>query len=153
MQSWSRTESAHLCDTAACLISHLGFSPGKCAEGALTPCGASHIKTWDSIHLDHSSVWLESLCLHMCFLELGVETERDFLCLCRVSLDHTVVSTWGFRAVKVPLYCLPSSGTLYAHSDRFLLVILWDLSCTCICCTDHPESEHFNFNFFKKLLI
>ena len=43
MQYCPRTELAHLCDTTACLISHLDFSPGECVEGAMTPCGASHV--------------------------------------------------------------------------------------------------------------
>lgn len=44
MQYWPRTESTHLCDTTAGLISHLDFSPGECVEGAVTPCGTSHIR-------------------------------------------------------------------------------------------------------------
>lgn len=31
-------------DTTACLVCHLYVSAGECVEGAVTPCGASHIR-------------------------------------------------------------------------------------------------------------
>lgn len=91
MQSWSRTESAHLCDTTACLISHLDFSPGECAEGMVTPCGASHIR------LEIASIWISahsgitgvSVFAHV-FLGTWCGDKKTH---CRVSLDHTVLNT------------------------------------------------------------
>lgn len=92
MQSWSRTESVHLCDTTACLIIHLDFSPlFLSAVGAVTRCGANHIR------LEIVSIWISAQCgitgvsvfAHV-FLGTSCEDKNTH---CRISLDHTVLST------------------------------------------------------------